>query len=324
MGLSLEVALSAEAEFEQVDNWVWSFVDLGKRLSEMSQHGSRISRLVLAVPNRDLVTMAISLGISIHRFSVQEDVLGDSAEVGQIPEGVKLRLEWPTRVVVGRYVRSELVTRGSDTFFKIVLTVNGSRVESTMKYASAIRVAPDSLPEGTYENSNSANPIQLEWERQALPGALVFGDGEYWKSQMDILLKSKDLPEIVVNSPAKAFEICRMDQLTPVDKFPHFINVFERITKFPEPNSDADSVLDSISICIFDGNGAIDALFEKRRLDQMLCVGVFETGTTYLQEQALSRIKNATSHLYDLSNPESIIGWTAPSRTFVMGWAREN
>ena len=322
--MHLEFSERGENEFEAVGEWFWTFVELGERLGAISlDDDSSIARLVLAVPDRDLVATAITLGVSAHRFSIQDDVLEHAEEIGQISPGVKLRLEWPTRVVVGRFVRSELLVRGSDTFLKVVLTVNGVVDSRTIKLVSAIRLAPEGMPEGVYESSSAANSLQLEWERQALPGAIVFGDGSFWKSQMDIAIRSEHLEGLITNNPATAFEACRMDQLTPIDKYPHFINVFEKLTQFPELGTSADEVMKNYGICLLDGNAAIDALFDKRRLEQMLIIGLLETGVQHLQDQAVERVKGSTSHLTPMADPYDVIGWKPPGRSVLMGWSRE-
>lgn len=319
--MHLEIADRSSEDFIGVGDWFLSFVELGKRLGELSLlDRKQISRLVIGVPNRDLVAAAIAFGISINRFSIQDDLLVESGENSKIPVGVKLRLEWPTRVVVGRFVKSELLIRGADTFLKMHLTVNGAPDTRSVKLVSAIKLAPEGLPEGIYENSTVMNPIQLGWERQALPGAIVFGDAGFWKNQMELQIKSDQFPGLVAKETARLYEICRMDQLTPVDKFPHFINVYEKTTQFPDAGTPADEVMKSVLIAIFDGNAAIDVLFDKRRLESNILLGVLETGALTLQDQAIERIKNATSHLDTLENVSEILGWQPPGRCVLMGW----
>lgn len=308
-----------DQDWFEVGDWFTSLVRFGQALGDSSSKTNSLpNKMALFVPMRPYAVSAICLGLSIQRFTsqIEKFVNITNSEISSLAAGTTLRLEWARRMVVGALVSYDSLKS------TLILDINGSSEKCVISQAKSIQLSPVGFPEGIYMLEETSNGRPLGWSKQGAPAAMVFGDSSFFQTQIRTQISSVDLEPLFGTQDISLAEATRMDQLTPADLFPHFVNVFERSNNFPEQNSQAWQTVQNCSLCILDGNAATDELFDNFYLEDIPTLAILESGSSRMQEPALTTIKNSSGYLRPLQEEDVPFDWVPHKAVQLRSWVR--
>lgn len=257
------------------------------------------------------------LGLSIQRFESQEEVLEtiDSAALQDLDAGTLVRFEWERRMLVGRIIGYESSTQRVEIF------VGDQKEKCSIRQIKSIKLAPKGFPEGAYLLDEPTSGVAHSWARQGAPGAVLFGDSKFFTEQTKILIDSPDLKAVLGNASVSLADAMRLDQLTPADLFPHFVNVFERTANFPESDSQALGTLKSCSLCVLSDNAAVEKHFNNSALENLTTIGILDLSVSRYQELALNSVKQSTAYLNAIAPGQLGLHELLPKATQMWAWS---
>jgi hypothetical protein len=299
--------------------WFSQLVNFGRSIGDLTSRdiGGLPSKMLLATPGISYVTSAIGLGLSIQRYENQQDVLEplDVGEVHNLPEGQLIRVEWEKRMVVGR------LSKIDSKQHILALRVDNDLERCAIKQAKAVRLAPRGFPEGIYWLTGESGETFKGWIRQGSPAGIVFGDSSFYSRQLETRVSSQEILAALQKDDVSLVDAMRLDQLTPKDLFPHFVNVFERTHNFPEAGTAALETVKSCSICILNGNEAVEKLFSNSSLSSIPTLGIIDLNSTRYQELALNSVKSTVGYLKPLDPMAHRFSNLLPEGSFFWGWS---
>lgn len=312
---------------ELLGGWFNSFVRLGLALGRKADTAEGLpKRMVLLVPRKDFVTAAISIGLSMHKYFSSSDlgeVIPDS-DFGLIRQGTVVRIEFENRLEVGEFVEYKEGSknqRGESGPGIVTLLRDESKIRLSAKLILSVVALPPGFPQGTYEKVPTLNSNQELFLRQGAPAAIIFGESTYFRNQLETVIESDGFQNVMQGKTHKIADVARIDFLTPADRFPHFVNVFEQINRLPGMGTREHEVLLNCMIALLDGNHSTEKLIDSELLEEIPALAIIENGTKLRQENAYSKTRQSVMRLNQINNQDTI-DWQVPEGISFWCWGK--
>lgn len=327
--MKIEIEGGPEGTWVEAGDWFKSFVDLGVILGKLASSPTfTVSRLLLAVPKKEFVTAAISLGLSIEKYLDRETHEKEiqHSDLSNLTPGTLIRLEWESgpRDVTFQAV-SETEIKGK-TVHIVSGSIDGISKPYDTRYVKRISILPQGFPEGSHIRIKANGQSDLKtgaqnfWQKQEAPAASIFGDVSYFQEQISTRVKYEALAAEADSSSLTLGEAARIDFLSN-NKYPHFVNIFEQVGQFPKIGQ---SNLSKVMLCdwvILDGNNATQRLSAREELIDKRMLAIVELGNPRNQEKAFDAFRGELNY-YKSVDAEQQLVWNPPFGVNIWGWTR--
>jgi hypothetical protein len=351
--MAFEIRLAESQPWLGIGDWFDSFIDLGHKLHRAQTDGMVIRRVLLSVPQSEMVSLALAIGFSRATYLAEKnhavEVELDDIQVGDL---IQLRSVWQQEKgnikapanIVGQIVA---IDKPNDDGVLLTFAFNSTGLKEPRKIMrlqcpsgekDPIRhIRLYKVPAGTPQRpgkvprefkkekmQNSALQSWVRkwenWEYQIFPTLAIFGSptklNDYGKPQF----KDHELHEMLLKIDHDSFlNAARLDSLS-LDTKPHFVNVIDQISNFPKKGSPAFESFSNFPFVCLDGNAALVGLSDKILLDDKCVIGLWETSKPNLQEMALETFLARATHFRAIDNFEAQIDWVAPAGIQCWGW----
>lgn len=351
--MNFQIQPSEQSDWLNVGSWFDSFIDLGQKLHTAKRQGAGYKRVLLSVPQSEMISLAIAIGFSRSTY-LAEGNLAEELEIDEVSEGdlIQLRSTWiqtpgkieaPANIVglvhsIDRSSPNEIVIRfsfnstGLQEPRKIMRFKCPTGKKDPLQHIRLYRVPlgtpqrPGKTPREFERTKTTSEELQNwvnkweNWEYQIDPTLLVFGSPTKLQDYGRPNFRDNDLHKTLLQiDHDKMLNVARLDSLSN-DLKPHFVNAIEQTSNFPKKGSPTfDSLLQFPFVCL-DGNAAVASLSDKNVLDDKCVIGLWETSKPNLQDLALNNfVANATRYK-PIDNFEGQIPWTPPVGVQAWGW----
>lgn len=322
-----------------VGEWFERLVELPRALLEFeNENNIALTRILLAVPSRSLVSNAIGWGFSKYAFE-NPQVPADFKPITDILSlqvGTKVRLAFP----IGKGVNSKQSSESrsyrntivgifqgaipSGALLKTTVEVNGERKQLGLTRAVRFSLESDKTPQGTYfepiYSGNDENAARRNFfNSQQNPQALFLTEVGSFQEELKFSFFEPGLLKSLGQESLKLEEAVRIDRFSN-DRFSHFINVWENVKDFHVLSSELSQIMDAFNLVVLDGNEALDLLAQNENLRRAKVLGVFETGLNRVQERGVSAFLGEAMYSSPIKDFEKILKWRAPDGIKIWGW----
>ncbi len=339
---NINTPLEEKSEWIEAGSWFESIANLPEAIRVYNASNPNLKRVLLTAPNPTLISLAFAFGASRDAFLQHRDT-GQILSVDELKVGDLLQIaySWKNpstlngspqplkrRLVIGEFVTSALV----DGILQLTLTCNGLRIPTAVhphylaKGEITFHKMQAGTPQGEFSqeipNRSGANADRWKFYfSQVDPQYAFFGDGDFMKTLGSLEFHETELCDLLlgVSEPIPMTLATRMDQLTN-DKEVHFVNTYDEIAHFPKQNTLAWESLKALPGTVFIGNRATELLSKKTALASKLQISLWDTGRSYMQDQALQAFVASSAYFDPIEDFETSIGWQAPAGVQVWGW----
>ncbi len=334
--------LEEKADWLEAGAWFESLANLPEAIRIYNAGNPPLKRVLLTAPNPTLMGLAFAFGASRDAF-LQHNDLGESLNIDDLKVGdlIQVAYNWKNstpingaaqplerRLIVGEFIESTL----AGGIVQLTLICNGERFRTAVHphYLSKGEISFQKMQVGTPQGEffqvipafHGSNGDRWKFYfSQVDPQYSFFGDGDFMKTLDGLELYEFELCDFLLGAKdGVTMSIAtRMDQLTD-DKEVHFVNTYDEIARFPKQNTLAWESLKAVPATVFIGNRATELLSKKTALASKLQISLWDTGRSYMQDQALQAFVASSAYFDQIEDVETTIGWQAPAGVQIWGW----
>ena len=310
--------------WEPVGDWFNDFVQLGINLARFSTLKSlKLDRILISVPRKDYVSIAIALGFSIHKL-ISKEFIGREVEIGdleKIPVDSMIRIYFTSGGFINAQLKNFDAQKREITFH----TGEGIRHNKIDKVIHKIVALPQGYPLGKFTYLNNLNLDSNEmsmkelWQIQISPGILIFTDQENFKMQLLGAVQHESLLRIIDDVPATVDNAIRIANYFNHDK-PSFVNAYAGVSEVKKLISIQSELLNLFNWIILDGNNAITRLTSRDEAIDKRVISVMEMGVPRSQNSALESLMSELNRFNSI-DIRKVLNWKPPIGVNVWGWA---
>jgi hypothetical protein len=339
MGVSLRK--TDDGPWVPVGEWFEQLVELPRALLEFENNNNvALTKILLAVPSRSLVSNAVAWGFSKYAFENPQIPPESSpiANILPIPVGTKVRLTFP----IGRGVNSKQFSESrsfrntivgifqgaalSGALVKANVDVNGERQHLGLTSAVRFSIESDKTPQGSYfepiySGADERAARRNFFNSQQNPQALFLTEIGAFQEELDFSFIEPSLVNALGEESLKLDVAVRIDRFSN-DRYSHFINVWENAKEFDDFAPELSKVIDAFNLVVLDGNLSLDLLAQNEYLRHAKVLGVFETGRNLIQERGASAFLGEAMYSSPIKDFESLLKWRAPDGIKIWGWSQ--
>lgn len=349
--MGFELQLEDDAPWLSVGGWFAGFVQLAQKLHAANAAGQGVRRVLIAVPQSEMVSLGLATGFSRASFLSGRNG-ADPIELDDITVGdvIQVRSSWqetpPTlrapedRVgyVVSRDDLSKSEVRVTLRFRdsrQLPVSITRARCpigeKDPAKHIRVFRV-PDFLPKrsGTkrefpYRDIKKDHGQRWiskweTWEYQVDPTLAIFGSPTKVKNYGSPMFRDPQLHQMLLEIEHDSLlNVARVDYLD-ADQKPHLVNVIGQISAFPKKGTQLFDLVSAFPFVCLDGNAAMVSLSDRPLLDDKCVIGLWETSKPNLQDQALTTFLSSATRYSAIDDLERMIDWQAPPGVQCWGW----
>lgn len=311
---------SGTDEWETPGQWFFSLLRLGETLLQEHVSAAGLKRLLLLVPDRQMVTAAIALGMSLSRFmggEAKEEALSVE-ELERLAPGTQIRVSWPLLTRDALFIALKR-TGGTP---KVELEMEDGKRTYSAKTVSISRLGV-SVPVGEKQivaklSENFENPLAARWAGQVNPAGAFFTEGNHFEKQMAWQVDWEDFGTLLGTTEVSIRAASRFDYLSD-DRQPHFINVFEMVSRLDDLENAEVTRLQQCRWVVLDGNDAVDRMSSNHHIAQLPTLGIVELGKTRQQDRAIRSFRTEAVHLVNRTDVASEL-FQLPAGCFLAAW----
>lgn len=350
--MGFEIRLAEDSEWLAVGSWFASFVELAQKLHAAQLSGLALRRVLLAVPQSDMVSLGLATGFSrasyLARCNQAIEIEVDDVQIG---DTLQVRSAWQ--------VTTEQI-RAPEDLVGTVLTLDNSKEDSLsltlsfktggqkpvrilrrlcppgmknpVKHLRIFRV-PAYAPQrpGKTKREFSYRDVRKEetlrwlskwerWEYQIDPTLAIFGSPTKVNNYGTPQFIDHELHEYLLEVESDSLlNVARIDSMDN-DLKPHLINIIGQLSSFPKKGTPSFELLQEFPFVCLDGNAAMVSLSDRPILEDRCVIGLWETARPNLQELALTSFLEEATRFSSIQNLESILDWKAPAGVQCWGW----
>lgn len=350
--MGFELRLDEEVGWLPVGGWFTAFVQLAQELHSSQAGDLALRRILLSVPQGDMVSLGLAIGFSRASYLAGLDqAIEIELEDIKVGDTLQVRSAWQTPAklirapedLVGEVASIDDSSRDSVTL-RLTFRTGGQKTVRLLRHMCPIgqkdpgkhlriyRVpafAPQ-RPAKTKREFPYRDPKKegtqvwiKKWERwdyQIDPTLAIFGSptkvNDYGRPEFIDHELHKTLLEVEGDS---LLNVARVDSME-TDLRPHLINVVGQLSSFPKKGSHSFELLQQFPFVCLDGNAAMVSLSDRPILDEKCVIGLWETSRPNLQELALTSFLEEATRFKLLENLEQLLGWKAPPGVQCWGW----
>lgn len=310
----------------KIGNWFNDFVQLGVNLSRFSKLSSlKLDRILLSIPRKELVGIAISLGVSINKllnkiFIAQEVRLN---EFQNIPIDSLLRIHFSN----GQIIDCKLTGFDKEKRILKILTFDGmTRRNYLDNVIDKILLLPPGCPLGTYsglgkfEFDSKNMSIEDFFKIQLAPGLLFFTDRQNFELQIGGKLMHPSLDRFVRFTSSSIQKSIRMTNFFEHHN-PFLVNTYAGTSDIERCIGDGFSRFKFFDWIVLDGNNSITRLAARDEMLDQKVLSLLEVGVPRSQSKALDSFSSVLNG-YRAVDVCKVLNWKPPMGVNIWGWAR--
>jgi hypothetical protein len=351
--MGFDLKLAENSDWLPVGSWFTAFVQLAQKLHSAQLSGFALSRILLSVPQSEMISLGLATGFSRASYLAGQDQTAE-IELRDIRVGdvLQVRSAWqsPAKSIrapedlVGTvsfiddsskdFVTLRLTFRtGGQRPIRILRSLCPTGPKEPGKHLRIFRV-PAFAPQrpGKTKRDFPYRDLRKEethrwlrkwekWDYQIDPTLAIFGSptkvNNYGTPEFIDSELHKTLLEVESDS---LLNVARVDSLD-ADLRPHLINVMGQLSSFPKKGTHTFELLEEFPFVCLDGNAAMVSLSDRSILDEKCVIGLWETSKPNLQELALTSFLAEATRFKPLNNLEQLIDWEAPPGVQCWGWS---
>lgn len=310
--------------WQPVGSWFNDFVQLGINLARVSTLKSlKLERILISVPRKDYVSIAIALGFSIHKL-ISKEFIGRNIEIAdleKVPVDSMIRIYFTSGGFINAKLKSYDAQKGEIRFY----TGEGLHHYKIDKVKHKIVSLPQGYPLGKFGHLNCINldinrmSLKDLWQIQMCPGILIFTDQENFKMQLLGAVQHESLLRVIEEVPVALDNAIRIANYFNHDK-PSFINAYAGVSEVTKLTSIQSELLNLFNWFIFDGNNAITRLTSRDEAIDKKVISVMEIGIPRSQNSALESLMSELNRFNSIDILK-VLNWKPPAGVNVWGWA---
>lgn len=335
-----------------VGGWFTAFVQLAQKVHAAQLSGLGLSRILLSVPQSDMVSLGLAAGFSRASYLAGQDQAIE-IELGEIKVGdtLQVRSAWQTSAklirapedLVGEVASiddssSDSVTlrltfrTGGQKPVKILRRMCPTGQKDPAKHLRIYRV-PAFAPQRPAKTKREFPYRDLKkegtqawlkkwerWDYQIDPTVAIFGSPTKVNSYGAPEFIDHELHMTLLEVEGDSLlNVARVDSLD-TDLRPHLINVMGQLSSFPKKGTHAFELLKQFPFVCLDGNATMVSLSDRPVLDEKCVIGLWETSKPNLQELALTSFLEEATRFKLLENFEQLLDWKPPAGVQCWGW----
>ncbi len=315
---------SNRRDWQPVGPWFNDFVQLGFNLSRLSTLNSlRLERVLISVPRKDYVSIAIALGFSLHKLKSKEFI---GREI-PIPELEKVSIGSNIRIyfTAGGFINAQLKSYDAQKKEIKFHTGEGLRHNKIDNVISRVVSLPQGYPLGKFDHLSNLdldlNQISSKelWQVQISPGILILTDPENFKMQLAGAIQHKALLNVLEENPITLDNAIRIAYYFKHDK-PSFVNAYAGVSEVRKLTSIQSELFALFNWIILDGNNAMTRLASRDEATEKRVLSIMELGVPRSQNNALESLMTELNR-FNSVDIIKVLNWTPPIGVNVWGWA---
>ena len=351
--MGFELQLEEDSLWLPVGSWFIAFVDLAQKLHSAQQAGLSMRRILLSVPQSDMISLGLATGFSrasyLSNESLEMEVELEEIEIGDF---LQVRSAWqstpqsirPPEDLVG--VVSYIDNSDEDFLnLRLVFSSGGQKpVRIRRSLCPTGQKQPDKhirifrVPEFTPQRPGKTkrdfpyrDPRKEEtqlwlkkwerWDYQIDPTLAIFGSTTKVNNYGTSRFRDKELHHVLLELDSDSLLNAARVDLIDADSRPHLINVMGQLSSFPKRGTRTHELLEKFPFVCLDGNAALVSLSDRPNLDEKCVLGLWETSKPNLQELALTSFLTDATRYKPVENLEQLLNWQAPAGVQCWGWA---
>jgi hypothetical protein len=351
--VGFELRLDADSDWMPVGPWFSAFVQLSQRLHSAQLSGLALSRVLVSVPQSDMVSLGLATGFSRASYLAGQDRATEiELEDIKVGDTLQVRSAWqaPAKLIrapedlVGEVAsidtsRSDSVTlrltfrTGGQKLVRILRHLCPTGQKDPGKHLRIFRV-PAFAPQrpGKTKKEFPYRDLKKEetqawlkkwekWDYQIDPTLAIFGSPTKVNNYGSPEFIDHELHQTLLRVDSDSLmNVARVDSMD-IDLKPHLINIMGQLSSFPKKGTHAFEMLQEFPFVCLDGNAAMVYLSDRPILDKKCVIGLWETSKPNLQELALTTFLEEATRFKFLANLEQLLDWKAPPGVQCWGWS---